>query len=101
MLRVDLATLLPLRPPRPLPLSAVVFLDGFRDEPAIERVQPGREHVAQMQPIATTLTNAPASMRVFAMVRLLSGVACYAMRPGGPDASVAALEERISADLSA
>jgi hypothetical protein len=96
MLRVDAADLFDLAAAAPLPLSGVVFLSGFADEPVIGAIQAGREELAQMQPMATTLSNAPATSRVFEMIRLLASVRCYKMAPGNPDTSVQRLEEVFS-----
>ena len=93
MLRVDAEDLFDLAPAVALPLEAVVFLGGFSDEPRIESVPPGRDELALMQPMATTLSNAPATLRVFEMIRLLSSVRCYRMTLGNPDQSVQQIEE--------
>ena len=96
ILRVDAAELFDLAPATPLPLSGVVFLSGFGDPPAIEAIQAGRDELAIMQPMATTLSNAPATSRVFQMIRLLASVRCYKMTVGNPDTSVQRLEEVFS-----
>jgi hypothetical protein len=93
MLRVDAGELFDLATAAPLPLTGVVFLGGFGDEPYIELIQPGRDELAMMQPMATTLSNAPASLRVFEMIRLLASVRCYKMTAGNPDQSVQRIEE--------
>lgn len=93
MMRVDVDELFDLAPARSVPLGAVVFLEGFADEPHIENIQAGRDELAMMQPMATTLSNAPATSRVFEMIRLLASVRCYRMSPGSPDKSVQKLEE--------
>jgi hypothetical protein len=95
MLRVDASRLFDLGVPAALPLCAVVFLKGFAGTPAMERVQPGRDELALMQPIASTLSNAPASARVFQMIRLLASVDCFVMQPGPPDSSVELIERTL------
>jgi hypothetical protein len=92
MLRIDAEALFDLAPARPLPLRAVVFLDGFGDAPRIEQVQAGREQLAQMQPMATTLSNAPPASRVFEMIRLLGATQCYKMKCGNPDKTIELFE---------
>ena len=92
MLRVDPASLLRHVGAEPVPLRAVVFLNGFGEEPALERIQPGRDEVSAMQPIATTLSTAPAPARVFQMIQLLSSVVCYKMTAGTPDQTIDTLE---------
>jgi hypothetical protein len=96
LLRVDPAELFPLRPPRPLPLRAVVFLKGFSHEPSLQRVQAGRDELALMQPINSSLSNAPSTQRVFEMIRLLGSVDCYTMTPGPPDGSVELIENEFA-----
>ncbi len=93
MLRVDARDLFELAPATPLPLGGVVFLSGFGSEPHLEAVQAGRDELAMMQPMATTLSNAPATSRVFQMIRLLATVRCYKMTVANPDRSVQQLEE--------
>jgi hypothetical protein len=85
--------LLPAAPAGPVPLRAVVFLRGFAATPRLERIQPGRDEVAALQPFTGSLVNAPATRRVFEMIRLLSAVAVYGLNPGEPDATAARLEE--------
>jgi hypothetical protein len=92
MLRVDAAALFTLAPAVPLPLNGVVFLQGFADEPSIEMVQAGRDELSQMQPMATTLSAAPPTARIFEMIRLLGSVRCYRMTAGNPDKTVQILE---------
>jgi hypothetical protein len=93
ILRVDADELLQLAPPRPAEIRAVVFLTGFDQQPRLDRITAGRDELALMQPMATTLSNAPATSRVFEMIRLLASVTCYRMTLGHPDQSVELLEE--------
>jgi len=92
MLRVDADALFELAPATPLPLEAVIFLEGFGDETRIEQIQPGRDELAMMQPMATTLSGAPPAARVFEMIRLLGSVRCYRMTAANPDQTVSILE---------
>jgi hypothetical protein len=91
--RLPVGALLPVAPAGPVPLRAVVFLRGFAATPRLERIQPGRDEVAALQPFTGSLVNAPATRRVFEMIRLLSAVAVYGLNPGEPDATAARLEE--------
>lgn len=84
----------------PVPLRAVVFLEGFADEAAMERIAAGREEVAMMQPIATTLSTAPASARLFQMIQLLSSVLCYKMTAGTPDRTIDEFERVVLDDFN-
>ena len=93
MLRVNADDLFELAPAIAVTLGGVVFLSGFAPEPSLEPVQAGRDELAMMQPMATTLSNAPATSRVFQMIRLLSSVRCYKMTVANPDRSVQQLEE--------
>jgi hypothetical protein len=88
-------TLLPDVPAGPVPLRAVVFLRGFAPTPRLERIVPGRDEVAALQPFTGSLVNAPATRRVFEMIRLLSAVAVYGLQPGQPDETAERLEEAL------
>jgi hypothetical protein len=96
MLRVDAGVLFPLKAARSLPLQAVIFLGAFGGEARLELIQAGREELALMQPIATTLSNASASTRVFEMIRLLGSVSCYRLTAGTPDETVDVIENAFS-----
>lgn len=69
----------------PVPLRAVVFLRGFADAARLFRVEPGREELAALQPVASSFTNAAPTERVFQLVRLLSRAAVFHLRAGTPD----------------
>ena len=75
-----------------VPLHAVVFLQGFADETRLEAVTAGRDELAQMQPLASSLGAGAASMRVFAMVRLLGSTKCFKLWPSNPDMTAEYLE---------
>lgn len=92
VVRIEIDSLLPVRPPVPARLAAVVFLGGFSPEPRLARIDPGRKELALLQPIVSSLVNAPPSRRVFEMVRLLAGVTAYRLFPGDPDETAEHLE---------
>jgi HPr kinase/phosphorylase len=94
LLRVGFERVFPEGPAAPgsVPLDAVVFLGGFAPAVEIERVTAGRDELAAMQPLASSLVNESAGRRVFEMIRLLSSRACYRLRAGAPDATAEALE---------
>ncbi len=79
----------------PARLAALVFLRGFGSEPVLEPVTAGRGELADLQPLASSLVNAPASQRVFAMVRLVGGASCYRLTAGDADSTARKLEEVI------
>jgi hypothetical protein len=93
--RLPASTLVPALPAEPVPLRAVVFLRGFAALPRLERIRPGRDEVAALQPFTGSLVNAPATRRVFEMIRLLSAVSVYGLHPGEPDATAARLEAAV------
>jgi hypothetical protein len=92
LIRVPIESLIAVPPGAALPLRAVVFLQGFAAAPKLSRIEPGREEVAQMQPLASSLVDG-ATPRVFEMIRLLGRTACYRLTAGAPDETVALLEE--------
>jgi hypothetical protein len=100
--RLPVGTLLPAAPAGPagpagsVPLRAVVYLRSFAPSPRLERIVPGRDEVAALQPFTGSLVNAPATRRVFEMVRLLSAVAAYGLHPGEPDETAERLEEALA-----
>jgi len=87
--------LLPAPPPGPVPLRAVVFLDGRGASPQLDRVQPGRPELAASQPVGSSFANAPSTERVFQLVRMLSRAGVFHLRAGGPDETAALLESEL------
>ena len=78
--------------PGPVPLRAVLFLRGFGEAAQMERVEPGREELAALQPVASSFANARSTERVFQLVRLLSRAAVFHLRAGLPDDTAALVE---------
>lgn len=85
ILRLDASRLVPLTSERAVPLRLVVFLRGFDEQAAIRRIAPGRDELAMLQPLATTLSGAAASARVFQFIRLLSTTTCCELIGADPD----------------
>jgi hypothetical protein len=83
--------------PEPVPLRAVLFLEGFAAHPEVSRVSASRDHIARLQPMAGSLVNASPAERVFQMARLLSRVAVFQVRLGDPDETARQIEEALSA----
>jgi hypothetical protein len=97
-LRIPAEQLFPRNRPAPVPLRAVVFLGPFAGEPRLQRIEPGREELAALQPAGSSLINAPAARRVFEMARLLSSARVYRLHPGGPDATADAVHHVLGGD---
>lgn len=97
MMRVPVRDLFPGGEPAPVPLRALVFLDGFADDPALRRLQPGRAELARLQPVGSSMLNASHSRRVFEMAGLLAHCAVWALTAGAPDATAEAVEETVAA----
>jgi hypothetical protein len=93
LIRVPVRALLPGVEAAPVPLAAVVFLAGFEPKAALAQIEPGREELAHLQPMASSLVGAPATRRVFEMVRLLSTARSYRLVCGAPDETAALVEE--------
>jgi hypothetical protein len=92
LLRIPVDALFPEPEVPPVPLRAVCFLDGFGTKPELVATPGGRDELARMQPLASSLGQGTTSC-VFEMIRLLGGAACYRLRPGDPDETAALLEE--------
>lgn len=92
--RVDVDALFPVEPARPVPLRRIVFLRGFARHPQLDRMNPGRPEVAELQPLMSSFLNAAHSRRVFELARLLSTAKIYCLHPGEPDATAVHIEER-------
>ena len=80
----------------PVRLTALVFLDGFAPEPSLRKIASGREEIARLQPLATTLAGAGSPARLFAMMRLAAAASCYRLVSGAPDATAEVIEEEIA-----
>ncbi len=92
IVRIAVEELLPVREARPLPLRAIVLLDGFESEPRIARVDAGRQELALLQPVVGSLVNAPRTQRVFEMARMLATACIFRLSPGAPDETAALVE---------
>jgi hypothetical protein len=97
-IRVDVDGLFPVEPPQPVPLRRVVFLRGFATNPSLERITPGRQEIAELQPQMTSFLNEARRRLVFELARLLSTVKVYRLHPGDPDATALYLEEAFACE---
>jgi hypothetical protein len=97
LVRIELTALLDVPRPGPVALGAVVFLQGFAASPAMTRIEPGREELSQLQPLAISLTQGPATRRVFEMVRMLAAVRAYRLLAGDPDETAILVERELGA----
>src|SRR5262249_53297257 len=95
LLRVPIEELLPVGPARAVPLTCLVFLSGFGSRPELSSIRAGREELASLQPIASTLVSGAATERVFQMVRLVGSLTCYRLLAGEPDETARLLEEEL------
>jgi hypothetical protein len=93
--RVDIETLFPgaSAPSPPLPLGRIVFLRGFRAHPEMSRIQPGREEIAELQPLMSSFVNESHRRRVFDLVHLLAAARVYELHPGDPDETANHIQE--------
>lgn len=96
--RVDIDRLMTVDAAQPVPLERVVFLRGFRPEPALRRVEPTRDDVAALQPLLSSFLDRPHARGVFEIARLLSGARVYQLHPGAPDATAEYLEEAFASE---
>lgn len=96
ILRIDLDLLFPGRPePRPLPLFAIVFLDPFASHPVLNEFAAAKEDIARLQPVSSSLVNAPKAQRVFELGRMLSLARVFRLAPGDPDETAALVERTL------
>jgi energy-coupling factor transporter ATP-binding protein EcfA2 len=95
--RVEVESLLPVPEAVPVDLGAVVFLRGFSRAPEFSRLEASREELSALQPLASSLANRPATLRVFEMVRMLSRVRTYGVVAGDPDDTAVLIEEGLGA----
>lgn len=91
--RVDIETLFPVEPAQPMPLGRIVFLRGFAERPSLDRIEPGRAEIAELQPLMSSFLNASHRRRVFDLVRLLARTRVYRLHPGDPDETADYLQE--------
>jgi hypothetical protein len=90
--RIDVTSLFPLAPASQMPLRRIVFLRGFAERPRLERIEPGRGEIVELQPLMSSFLNAPHSRRVFELTRLLSSAKVYQLHLGDPDVTAVYLE---------
>lgn len=81
----------------PAPLAAVVFLTGFEPAVRVREVAPGKVDVGRLQPVGSSLVNAPPARRVLQMARLLAQSRVFELSPGAPDETAAVLERTLCA----
>jgi len=94
ILRLDVRFVFPGLPePRPLPLFAILFLEPFASRPVLEPVGASTADIARLQPVSSSLVNAPKARRVFELGRMLAVSRVFRLAPGDPD-DTAALVER-------
>jgi hypothetical protein len=91
--RVDIETLFPVAPAKPLPLQRVIFLRGFAARPDLRRIEPGRAEIAELQPLMSSFLNESHRRRVFDLVRLLGRARVYRLHPGDPDETADYLQD--------
>lgn len=98
--RIDIGKLFSVEEPRPFPLRRLVFLRGFREQPSIRRIKPGRAELVELQPLMSSFLNAPHSRRIFELTQLLSNGKVYQLNPGDPDATGKYIEEFFACEKS-
>ncbi len=92
-LRIEADRLFPGRPePHRLPLFAIVFLEPFASRPGLDEIAASTEDIARLQPVSSSLVNAPRAQRVFELGRMLSFARVFRLAPGGPDETAALVE---------
>jgi len=87
IVRVDVRQIMDATRGAAVPLRNIVFLDPFLPAPRLTRVETDRGDLHALQPVVSSLVNAPRTQRVFEMARMLSSVKIYRLAPGEPDAT--------------
>ena len=98
--RVDIGNLFAVEEPKPFPLRRLVFLRGFREQPSIRRITPGRAELVELQPLMSSFLNESHSRRIFELTQLLSSGKVYQLHPGDPDATAQHIEEFFACEKS-
>jgi len=96
--RVPIDTIFRTEPARTFPLGRVVFLRGFAERPRLQRINPGRAEIVELQPLMSSFLNAPHSRRIFELTRLLATTKVYQLHPGDPDETAFYLEEAFACE---
>ncbi len=85
VVRIDADRFLTLAPPASVPLRAVIFLAPFAEQPSLRRLEGGRDQIGAMQPVTSSLVNAPRGRRVLELARLIATTTILELSPGTPD----------------
>lgn len=79
-------------------LSDLVFLRGFAPAPRLVEVRPGREHLAALTPLASSLWERPPAEALRRLLGIINGARCWTLEAGDPDTTAdllaATLEDR-------
>ena len=92
-MRVDLETLIPIAPPRRVPLHAIVFLDGFAPQPELSEGDVARNQAGMLKTLYSALVSPAHAKRAFDILRLLSRTRTAVLKIGDPDQTALLLEE--------
>jgi hypothetical protein len=95
VIRVDVDTLIDTVPPTVTPLFAVLFLDPFAATPHLEEIQVTREEIARLQPVSSSLVNAPKGRRLVELARMLATSRVFRLTPADPDATALLIENTV------
>ena len=83
-----------------VPLRSIVFLDPFEREPMMARNPAGRNDLSMLQPLSSSLVNAPRTQRVFELARMLAGCEVFRLSPANPDDTAALVERTLRGSAS-
>jgi len=97
-IRVSVSDLFPDATARPVVLSHVFLLEGFAEAPSTAVLRPGLRETPLLRPLPATMRAAAWGVRVMEILRLLAGVKCYYLTPGGsPDQTADLIERTVEA----
>lgn len=74
-------------------LHAIVFLSGFRATPALTSVPTSLDTASKVIPVTSTFWGRSQASRVFALVKMVTAVPCFALQLGPPDLTSRLLED--------
>jgi hypothetical protein len=97
VVRLDINRLIETSEPAAVPLRAVLFLAPFEAAPRLEEIAVTRNEIARLQPVSSSLVNAPNGRRIVELARMLATSRVFRLAPGDPDETALLIEQTMLA----